>query len=54
MFFKGGLDEHNKNLASVEKLHPHHSHWTHVSELNVPRHCHGACVVGDRIFVAGG
>lgn len=53
MFAVGGSNQ-RVALSAVEKFDLVTQTWQEVSPMSVPRKRHGACVMGDYIYVAGG
>ena len=55
--FAGGWDTHGKVLSTVEKYDVTtgtSGTWTEEASLNVARGRHSACVIRNKIYVAGG
>ena len=50
----GGWNNILKALKSVEKYDCAADKWIYVSEMNIERRGHSACVMQDKIFVIGG
>ena len=46
--------ENSAVLKSVEKYDPAGNQWKYVSDMNIARSSHAACVLRDKIYVAGG
>ena len=47
-------DDNETTLKSVERFDPDANKWIYVSDMNIERSSHSACVLQDKIFVVGG
>ena len=54
IYIMGGLNNRNACIKTVEKYDPRLSSWTYISDMNIARCDHCACIFDDQIIVIGG